>query len=78
MFSADSAPSDNPPVKIERAPESESGHDATTRAENERLNARVAELEKTLAVEKARADEALARLNTLSAGVDRMLGPDCL
>jgi chemotaxis protein MotB len=73
MFSADSAPSDNPPVKIERAPESDSSHDATTRAENERLSARVAELEKTVSVEKARADEALARLNTLSAGVDRML-----
>lgn len=72
-YAADSAAADTPPVKIERAPESEAAHDSADNAEASALRARVAELEKTAAAEKARADEALARLNTLSAGVDRLL-----
>lgn len=76
LFAADSTPSDTPPVKIERAPEGDSSDASRAEHQNAELNtlrARVAELEKTAAAEKARADEALARLNTLSAGVDRLL-----
>lgn len=72
-YAADDSSSDTPPVKIERAPESEPTHDSSANAELASLRARVAELEKTASAEKARADEALARLNTLSAGVDRLL-----